>query len=128
MDVVKGVVNGVVLEAPESYWRMSVEYRNRMTNGCGPGGWKYDLVPDTIWGLDVHDACDIHDWCYFIGKTESDKQESDDMFLRNLNTIIMAKTDLAITRRLRMRRARKYHWFVVHCGHDAFWEITEDTP
>ena len=33
----------------------------RITNGCGPGGWKFDLVPDTIWGLSIKDECNNHD-------------------------------------------------------------------
>ena len=32
--------------------------------GCGPGGAGDKLVPDTMYGLDVSNACRIHDWYY----------------------------------------------------------------
>ena len=39
----------------------NAEEFKRITNGCGPSGWKIDIVPDTIYGLSIRDECNGHD-------------------------------------------------------------------
>lgn len=81
------------LYAPESYRRANALERARYCNGCGGAatGWLTWLVawliPDTIWRLDVTDACDIHDWSYAHGLG---KKRSDLIFLFNLAILCSA--------------------------------------
>lgn len=50
------------LFAPPEYWKVDKDTRDSW--GCGPGGWGDLLVPDSILGLDVKPACQIHDYYY----------------------------------------------------------------
>lgn len=108
------------LYAPESYWEASREEREARCNGCGPKGFGL-LVPDTVWGLRITPACDIHDWMYCFGKTEADKEEADSVFLNNMIRIIDAGTSFNLLRWLRQQRAHKYYWSVKELGGPAFW-------
>lgn len=110
-----------LLYAPESYVAASPEVRAHVVNGCGPGGWKVDLVPDTIWGLDIAAVCDIHDWMYAAGTTLADKEEADRVFLNNILRLIDLGSSCWLLRRLRRRRARIYYEAVQHFGGPAFW-------
>tara|TARA_R110002020_G_scaffold376130_3_gene587323 strand:+ start:42201 stop:42629 length:429 start_codon:yes stop_codon:yes gene_type:complete len=80
------------LKGPESYWTASSEVKSLNCNGCGEGGWKGNLVPDTVWGLSVTACCNIHDWMYGEGVTEDDRDFADLVFLNNmLNTVDTAE-------------------------------------
>lgn len=109
------------LTAPVEYWCCVEDFRDRITNGCGPGGWKFDLVPDSIWGLSVHTACDIHDWCYYWGETSRDKEFADRLFLNNMLAIIDANSNW-LMKILRKHRAFKYYDAVAVLGNPAFWK------
>ncbi|MHC4184133.1 MAG: hypothetical protein ACYSR0_12370, partial [Planctomycetota bacterium] len=50
------------LFAPPGYWETDKKIRDSW--GCGPGGLGDYLVPDTILGLSVKPACQIHDYYY----------------------------------------------------------------
>lgn len=45
--------------------------RDAVMNGCGPSGWKARYIPDTIWGVCVSRACDIHDVEYTWGTSRA---------------------------------------------------------
>lgn len=107
--------------APESYVRAIPEVRAALVNGCGPGGWKIDLVPDTIWGLDISEVCNIHDWMYVTGRRLEDKDEADRVMLNNMLRAINAAGGWWILRFLRRRRARIYFESVHIFGGPAFW-------
>lgn len=109
------------LYAPESYWTASPEVRNQVINGCGTAGWKGWIVPDTIYFLNIVEACKIHDWMYTCGQTLADKQEADRVFLNNMLRIIEAKTRIKTLKKLRAIRAREYYEAVEHFGGPAFW-------
>lgn len=109
------------LFAPESYWTLSKPFKKVIVNGCGPGGWKFDLVPDTIWGLNVREACDIHDFMYYLGSDNEDKDRADRVLLNNLNRIIEAKTRWKWLKSFRRRRAMVYYLSVKSFGGPAFW-------
>ena len=47
------------LYAPKAYWSYSKALIEEMTNGCGPGGWKGEWIPDHIFGVDITEACNI---------------------------------------------------------------------
>ena len=114
------------LYAPVSYWEASPSEKSKICNGCGA---KDGLdVPDTMWGLDISEACKIHDWMYQNGKTLADKIFADAMFRLNLSMIIDKYSNPAMAY-LRHGRAGKYYLAVVKFGNDAYWTgktINED--
>lgn len=109
------------LYAPPAYIQASERVRDIVANGCGPQGWKVDIVPDTIWGLSIREACRIHDWMYASGIGSYDKAEADRVFLYNMLRTIEAAGGWGILRALRRRRARTYYEAVEHFGGPAFW-------
>jgi len=114
------------LYAPPGYVAASAEVRALVSNGCGPGGWKVDLVPDRIYGLNIRPACDIHDWMYAIGETVTDKAEADRVFLNNMLRLVAAAGGPWLLGRLRRQRCRTYYEAVQHFGGPAFWEGKND--
>jgi len=69
------------LLAPESYLQATQAERALVCNGCGPGSWRFDLIPDSILGLSIKEACNIHDWMYAWGE---DRLKADIWFLANM--------------------------------------------
>jgi len=105
--------------APQSYLEVTPEERSQVCNGCGTGGWKGALVPETMWGLNISEACQIHDWMYHEGITENDKVFADILFLRNILRLINAHGGwLKVLRRY---RAMTYYNAVAEAGSAAFW-------
>lgn len=105
------------LYAPESYRRATALDRARYCNGCGGAatGWLTWLVawliPDTIWGLDVTEACNIHDWQYSHGKG---KARADLMLLCNL--LILCSAGLKRLFPLRALRCLAFYLAVTAFG------------
>jgi len=110
-----------ILFIPQSMQQAYPEVLEEVCNGCGTGGWKGSLVPDTMYLLSVRDACQIHDWMYYEGETIEDKDKADRAFLNNLIRIINAKSKSRILKYLRLRRAKKYYLAVKYLGGPAFW-------
>jgi hypothetical protein len=112
------------LSAPVSYWSATCETRRLNCNGCGTGGWKGTLVPDTVYGLPITEACNIHDWMYAEGVTADDKGEADSLFLHNLLALVESAAKASLFARwiapLRRRRALKYYEAVSLAGGPAF--------
>jgi hypothetical protein len=77
------------LIAPESYLLASPAERAAVVNGCGPAGWRFDLVPDSLAGLDVSEACKIHDWMYRLGGDEAARKEADVILYLNLARLVL---------------------------------------
>lgn len=74
------------LECPLTY-KMAPESTKAMCcNACGPQGWKFDVVPDNILGIDISEACNIHDWMYREGIET--RQECDRIFKRNMKRLV----------------------------------------
>ncbi len=111
------------LWAPPEYWLLSNVERLCICNGCGSSQAKFDFIPDTMYLLNISEACDIHDYMYHVGITEEDKMEADRRFLSNLLRII--NTAGGFLRWFRRRRALKYYEAVVELGGPAFWEGKE---
>lgn len=107
------------LYAPPAYWLLSPEVRERLVNGCGPGGWKFDLIPDTVWGLSIREACDIHDYMYAMGSSIAEKDEADRTFLNNMLRLVEGSCFLL--RPLRRLRAWTYYQAVHRFGGPSFW-------
>ena len=95
--------------------------RARICNGAGPSGWGW-IVPDTIWGLSITLAADIHDWMYTLGQTEADRRQADLVFFHNMITLINARRTSGFMRTLRELRAIGYYLAVSWFGRWAFWK------
>lgn len=110
------------LYAPASFVSASTRVRSRVTNGCGPAGWKYQLIPDRIWGLDIRIACDVHDWMYSAGETIEDKDAADRTFHNNILRLIAAAGGPWWLQKLRRMAAYRYYKAVSIAGGPAFWQ------
>lgn len=91
-----------VLFAPFGFWELSPDELKEVSNGAGPKGFGW-IVPDTMYGLDISLAADIHDYMY---DKKHPKDLSDGLFQTNLHAIIRKKGGWLEW--LRMRRAAKY--------------------
>ena len=112
MAVVKNATICGNLAAPEEFWSAPPELLARVCNGCGPGNWKIDLVPDKLLGLNISEPCNIHDFDYYLGV---DKEAADERFLDNLiSTIRAADNDLLLP--LRLQQAACFYVAVKRCG------------
>jgi len=99
---------------------------NEIGNGCGPGGWKNKVIPDSILGVNIKPACMIHDVDYKLGETIEDKEVADRTFRNNMIRLIQAKKRAwRWTTRIRMRFANGYFFFVDNFGGPDFWENKE---
>ena len=109
------------LRAPKKYWLLTKEKKDDLCNGAGPKnfGW---LIPDTIWGLKITEAANIHDYMYIVGAAViEDKQTADRVFLNNMIRIIQRKTKWTWLKKLRLMRAKKYYHAVDLCGGPSYW-------
>lgn len=110
----------IPLYKPHSYVKASCAQRKKICNGCGATNAKFDFVPDSIYGLKITQACNIHDWMYHEGKTIADKAEADRVFLNNLLRLIEAGSR-RLLKPFRRRRALKYYEAVIAYGGPAYW-------
>jgi len=108
------------LYAPPLYQALSPEGKADICNGCGAKGFGW-TIPDSMYFLNISEACNIHDFMYLVGVDEEDREEADRVFLNNLVRIIEAKTKWEWLKLLRKRRAAKYYWAVRTFGGPAFW-------
>ncbi len=108
------------LIVPKDYYTARQSQLDDICNGCGPGGWKFDLIPDTIYGINVNGACNPHDYCYHFGETIEDKQYADLVFLYNLRVIVNETPQNFVMKFLRERRVLKYYYAVHLFGDSAF--------
>lgn len=111
----------VKLFAPAEFWQLTKEQRNEICNSCGPKGFDW-LIPDSLCGLSVKAACEIHDFMYYAGETIADKEQADRTFLNNMLRIIEANTEYEWLKCLRKHMAYKYYCAVRNFGGPAFWE------
>lgn len=111
--------NKIQLFAPQGYIKLTPKKRKEICNGCGAKGGI--PVPNTFWGLDIKEACNIHDYMYHMGKTHANKLEADRVFRNNLTRIIEARTSWGFLKRLRHRRKKTYCLFVEEWGETAYW-------
>lgn len=106
------------LYAPLSYWNATPEELKDICNGCGAkDGMK---VPDTMWGLNIKECCQIHDWMFLEGKTYADFLFANAVFIMNLAIRIIGLSNKFLAP-IRLARATKYFLAVQTLGSDAFW-------
>jgi len=119
-----------LLYAPAGYWEMPQEVREARKTACGAGDGIGDaVVPEKIWGLNVTEACRIHDYMYEVGRTIEDKEEADRVLLNNILRLIDAAEGASkfpllarLLAALRRYRAMTYYNAVRDFGGPAFWE------
>jgi hypothetical protein len=118
------------LECSLEFRSASAAWIAEICNGCGARDGIN--VPDTIYGLNITRACNIHDWDYQRGVTTSEKDAADRRFSRNLQTLIDFAFDRApkwqrwlmlnrLLRWLRGYRAHTYYLAVHYYGKAAYW-------
>ena len=108
-----------ILTAPPGFLEMPDDELAEICNGCGAADSSVP-VPDTIYGLCICAICHIHDFGYFVGKNENEKNEEDDRFLVNGINYIEHMSNF-VMRFFRRRRMLKYYEAVTEFGSDAFW-------
>lgn len=107
-----------LLYAPLEYWNLDPIIKEELCNGCGA---KNGInVPDTLYGLSVEEACNIHDFMYKFGITKFDKIFADAMFLYNVCSIVINNSGKWLLG-LRLARASKYFIAVALWGDKAYW-------
>lgn len=110
------------LYIPNTYINASLEMKESVCNGCGAkGGIK---VPNRFFGLCVKEACNIHDWMFFEGKTQADFIFSNSMFLVNLVVLIVNNSN-SLTKVIRLFFAFNYFLAVTLKGQEIFWKGKE---
>ena len=118
------------LKSPRSYKELTTDAKTYYCNGCGRAGLENVFVPDSLWLLDVSEACNIHDYEYSLQKNKSTqrKYEIDLRFLGNMFYIIKSRTKFKKHSKFRnwlIKRRRNaaifYYDMVVLYGADAFW-------
>jgi hypothetical protein len=112
----------IILFAPSEYWTLSQVQRKAICNGCGAGKLLGLVVPDNILGVNITEACDIHDFMYATGKTIGDKYLADRVFLNNMVRLILAdKSDDLLLRKRRLDGAQVYYDMVHRFGGPFYW-------
>jgi hypothetical protein len=111
--------NDGILEADNGFLCSPIETLETICNGCGAADSKFDFVPDTMYGLYIGYACQIHDWDYHTGSTANHKKLADRRFHRNLRALI--KQAHWLLRYPRYTRAWLYYKTVQKKGGDAFY-------
>lgn len=105
------------LEYPPGYLDMSPELKAEVCNGAGAkDGIK---VPNTMWGLNLKEVFDIHDYDYYMGEDEKDKRLADRRML--VNAIIMIVNKRGWLMMARGYRAMSYFMAVAIKGKKAFY-------
>ena len=107
----------MMLYAPLSYWNATEEQRKAVCNGCGAKGGIN--VPDTMYGLCVTLACNIHDWMFKEGKTLGDFFFANAIFIMNLAVLIVSQSKWLAP--FRLARATEYFIAVQTLGEDSYW-------
>ena len=119
------------LYAPEEYWALKKndpEELSRIVNGCGPGNWKGKLISDSILGVRIKEACEIHDFMYRFGRSEHDRRKADRVFLNNMMRMTEAESSNVFSFWLRSTKAVAYYAIVRSVGGRYFWTTEKNPP
>lgn len=110
------------LESTDGYKALTPELKTAICNGAGAAGqWISCFIPNTMYGLDVEEVFNIHDYDYHVGGDRNAKNIADRRMLENLMMVINANSGL-ILGFLRRRRALKYYEAVLLKGDEAFFK------
>jgi len=105
---------------PEGFRKLTPEEKRKICNGAGSSQAGFDFVPDTMYGLNLNAAADIHDYMYFVGKTRLDKIIADIVYLHNMFAYIEQESYWFMVW-LRENRALVYVDAVNIAGDDSFF-------
>ena len=109
------------LDYPKGYFNLSPVLKAEICNGAGAkDGIK---VPSTMYGLDLTEAFNIHDYDYWRGECGTDKRLADRRMLVNCVAIIVNKGGFFMG--LRSYRAMTYFIAVARYGKKAFYAEKE---
>ena len=108
-----------ILEHPEEF----------ASYGCGPGGIGDYIVPNTVYGLDINPACQVHDWQYRHSNDASEeaRKNHDRTLSYNSMRIVVYNTKNHILYILRRRRVKTYYQMVRAFGGRAYWDEGRNT-
>lgn len=109
-----------LLSKPDSYTAADRADIERVTNGCGPGGWRVDLIPDHLGDVDISEPCRIHDWEYSFGGSEEDRLKADVRLYVNVAGNVLLNDSYAVP--LQMAAAVIFYRAVREAG-AAFWGV-----
>lgn len=112
-----------ILSAPVTFLNASIDELERVCNGCGAAGAKFDFVPDRIYGTYIGHACNIHDWEYEFGVDNEDKEIADRTWRNNNIRLIDrdCKKKWYKPQSLMHFRAQWYYKLICWKGGVAFW-------
>lgn len=102
-----------------AYKQLSPQEKSKICNGAGAARQTISIfIPNTLWGLDCEECFNIHDYDYWDGVTESEREHRDNRLEKNLH--IRINKAAYLLRFVRKRRAAKYLYFVRKYGGEAF--------
>lgn len=97
-----------------------------IANGCGPEGWKEKIIPDSLLGCNIEEACSIHDVDYQEGQTNEEKECADRTFRNNMQRLVYGRTTTWLAKKLllkpRLYLTVIYYNAVKNFGGAAFWD------
>jgi len=105
---------------PESYRKLTPEEKSKICNGAGSSQYGFDFVPDTMYGLNLNIAADIHDYMYFFGISRLDKIIADVVYLHNMFAYIESNSYWFMVW-VRENRALSYAMAVNSFGDGSFF-------
>jgi hypothetical protein len=85
-------------------------------NGCRPGGVIGKIIPDTLIGVSVHEACNLHDLNYSIGGDTNDRKIADETFISDMLKAVEKNSKNSIGKNIRTIQAYLYYWSVRFFG------------
>jgi len=109
----------IKLVAPEAYTLLTPKEKDEICNGCGAKGGI--PVPNTMYLLNIKEACQVHDFMYHSSMHKDDKVICDLVFKHNLFQIIEHETWFGFVEKLRKIIAEEYYLVVSIWGNDAYW-------
>ncbi len=89
-------------------------------NGCGPKGVVGKLIPDSLLGVSVHEACNLHDERYHQGGTSEERWRADQKFLGDMLSAIEKEKGSGLIDQARKLVAYIYYYSVRIFGHFLF--------
>lgn len=100
------------LRVPLDYYELKQDDRSEVLNTCGPDGFLNKLVPNSVLGLEITPACQIHDWEFDKARNQKDFEKADKNFKGNLNYLNRKSKDGKLVKFLR-RQIFKLYYFIV---------------
>jgi len=99
------------ITAPNNYWT-NKNLLSSQLNSCGGNGISSDLVPDHLFGTDITDACNIHDYMYLGESDIKSRQLADQLFLDNMLAAVDKTGSNLLFKTLRSAKAYLYYFAV----------------